>query len=749
MTEPHPATGTAGWPTLIAALAATALATAAGLVMFSAFMYYDDEGYVLMSLRSFAEHGGLYRDVFSQYGPFPYVLHAALHKLGVPFTHAAGRLLTLAAWSGAAILAAALVRHATRSLPATLASLAATFAYLWIMASEPSHPGGLITLITAIMAAAGYWLLARGRVAGWAILTGAAVASLVLTKINVGGLAGLSAAAWMLLHARNPTIRRWAPGLLIAGMVALPLALMRPLLETGWVQTYALIFGLSGISIVLAVRPAGTPQVGRQAVSWGVGTGAAIAALVVGTTLARGTTLAELIHGILIRPLQQPTSFSLRYLWPPGTIVAAFGSLLLCVTCSVFRHRGSRTADRLVAGLRLAAGVGVATAMIQFPALSPDRLLFGYGAPALWLFLWPLPSETPPLVSARAWVGLLLLGQFLHAFPVAGSQIAWGTFLILPLAAIGTIQAAQWFAGRDSSPVPWHLPFAALNVGLVLVTLWLGFGLTQVAARYREGSDLDLRGAGPLRLPSDSVALYRILSLNAEAHGAILFSEPGMFSFNLWSNVRTPTLGNVTHWFSLLNRSEQQRIIDVLEAEPRACVIVQRTHIEFLRQRGFAPAGALHDYIASHFSPVFSLDGFEFCVRNGREVSPLMLGAMRIQRDDVAAPGQANTRLELRALLPPGRTVARIEVLSVPGSSGEALVLDEANARVEATPTDFAGRPVAAPQNLPWPLRLDGPATLHVHFDRHAGPRPIAGALITFRGPEGEEVALARLKQEP
>ena len=30
---------------------------------------------------------------------------------------------------------------------------------------------------------------------------------------------------------------------------------------------------------------------------------------------------------------------------------------------------------------------------------------------------------------------MLALGQYLHTFPVAGSQIAWGTFLALPLVA--------------------------------------------------------------------------------------------------------------------------------------------------------------------------------------------------------------------------------------------------------------------------------------------------------------------------
>ena len=95
--------------------------------MFSAFMFYDDEGYVLISLRNFAEHGHLYRDVFSQYGPFPYVFYYLLHLLGLPLTHMVGRTITLLAWSGAAVSCALLARTATRSIAAQLAVLAAVF----------------------------------------------------------------------------------------------------------------------------------------------------------------------------------------------------------------------------------------------------------------------------------------------------------------------------------------------------------------------------------------------------------------------------------------------------------------------------------------------------------------------------------------------------------------------------------------------------------------------------------------------
>ena len=102
MIEPRFPNRPAWLTTLVFAAAAAVLFVAAALIMFSAFMFYDDEGYVLLSLRNFAAHGGLYRDVYTQYGPFPFVSYCALQALGVPLTHTVGRLITIGAWAGTA-----------------------------------------------------------------------------------------------------------------------------------------------------------------------------------------------------------------------------------------------------------------------------------------------------------------------------------------------------------------------------------------------------------------------------------------------------------------------------------------------------------------------------------------------------------------------------------------------------------------------------------------------------------------------
>ncbi|MEO7797861.1 MAG: hypothetical protein ABIY47_09075 [Opitutaceae bacterium] len=733
--------------TIIIVVATATLLRAACAVMFSAFMFYDDEGYVLISLRNFAEHGKLYSEVFTQYGPFPFVFYSALHALGFPFTHNAGRIFTLGVWGGAALLCAWSAGRATRSLLASLAVMASVFVYLWVMASEPTHPGGLIVLIVALLAALGIHWIREDRLRAWAILAGAGAGALLLTKINVGIFAALSFLAWVLLHHRNDAIRRAAPWLLIVAGFALPLGLMRILLSVPWVQTFALIFACAAAAAVAATARGATPRAGWRELGWAAAGAIGVGTVVLGVVFARGTTPHDLLEGVLLGPLRLPANFSLRFLWPSGIRSVAIGSTLLCaVACFLQKRPGYGSwVDPAVAVLRIAFATGVAVNVARFDRISPDNLIFAFVMPGLWLFLWPLAGGNPNASAARAWLGLLLLGQCLHVYPVPGSQIAWSSFLALPLTAIGAWDAATWLGRRfpRSSPRNWRWETIGLRVGVASFAVWAGSRLLKVGNRYDDGSDLALPGAEVLRLPSEATARFQLLTLNAVAHGDMLFSLPGMFSFNLWSDLPTPTLSNVTHWFSLLSDAQQHAIIRSLEAHPRACLIVGREHVNFLTGRGLRPSGPLADYLATAFVPAFTLDDFEFCVRRGRNIEPLMLAEALI----IPETGGANTLLRVRLVLPADRKIASIEIAAVNNSSSSLLILNSKNARVEVAPIGPNGAGIGPAQTAAWPFRLEGAAQVSIYFNRDGRPRALAGGLIVLRDEAGAEIALARLRQ--
>jgi len=474
--------------------------------------------------------------------------------------------------------------------------------------------------------------------------------------------------------------------------------------------------------------------------------GTAVCLAVIGAVLLRQTSLADVFTGVILNPLRHPAAFNLRYVWPAGSAVWALVSLVLLVAAVLAARPAPRVVATAVAGLRLAAAAGLAFALLTFPAASPDRLVFGYGAPCLWFFLWPLPGAHAAHRPAYAWMAWLWLGQFLHAFPVAGSQIAWGTFLALPIVAIGAQEAVAWLIKQYRAPSAL-IPRPVLVAGqclLAALALGLGWRFSSLGERYLEGSDLGLPGAEIMRLPSESSALFRLLAANATAHGDVLFSEPGMFSLNLWTGRPTPTLANTTHWFSLLASDQQQAIIRVLAAHPNACIIRQRDHIDFLTRRSFAPAGPLHDYITTEFAPAFSLDDFEFCVRRGRQIEPLLLGRFELVSE---ASGQPNTELRLRLQTPQPVSVSRVELTAPEVPGAPALVFDATNAQVGLATVDPAVPATGPGQMAAWPFRIESTTDLAIRFDRFDLPQPVAGGLITLFGPDGNVVALARLRR--
>lgn len=721
---------------LVLGLATAALVVGAALVMFSAFMYYDDEGYVLISLRNFAEHGGLYRDVYSQYGPFPFVFYQIVQAISGPLTHTGGRVLTLVTWAGTAVACATLTGYATRRLVVQVAVLAGVFVYLWVMASEPTHPGGLIVVLTAVLAVAGYRSLTQGRYIMWAVAAGAIVAALTLTKINIGVFAAFAAGAWGLLHLRDDRLRRWAPWLLGAAVVILPLGLMRPLIGTPWVQTYAFAFAGSGIATLLAVGAQASGRVGRREFLAGTAAAGAVTLAVLAVVFMRGTTPAELLEGILLGPLRHPANFSLVFHWPPGMRVMIAVSLAAAIAAFVLRGRRRETVDRAVAVGRLVITALLVVNLARYPANNPGYLIFGCTLPCLWLFVWPLAGRPGDDDSARAWVGLLLLGQCLHAFPVPGSQLAWGSVLALPLAAIGTWEAIEWLGLRPAFR-------RAAGVALAGIVALLGWKFANVAQRYSDGQTLGLPGAEIIRLPDRSAGLFRVMTFNAAAHADVLFSLPGMFSLNLWTDLPTPTRANVTHWFSLLDEPRQRAIIAALEAAPRACVIIDRGHEAFLAERGLAPKGLLYDYVQHAFTPAFTIDRFEFCVRRGRAITPFLLAETRVRAADATTPDAENTLLTFSMLVPPRRPIARVLATSFDPNRPVALQAD--TARVEFTPINVRGEPTGPARPAAWPLTPDGPVSVAFYFDREKHPRLAPQATLVLQDETGAEIGLARV----
>jgi len=522
-----------------------ALGVVAYRMLFGTFMLYDDEGYVLISLKGFAEHGGLYDRVYSQYGPLFYVAYDLLHRLiGFAWTNTSGRWITWVNWLGAAAGCAVVVVRARAPLAVAIFTLSGVFSFLWIMINEPMHPGGTLALLVALAAWLGSEAQWARRPMRFALIAAGISAAALLIKINVGVCFTL--AGGLALAAGIPGRAGRRVFLVLATVAGLfPLLLMVPLLAEPWVLEYAVLVACSiGSAAVILHRYSGweaEAPVTWRAIGAGIGAALAVLALTALGVMVRGTSLTGLVDGVLLGPLRHPFVYSAPIDWQPGALIVAAAALVLSILA--VRRREERRWINLVAAVRLVVAAAFPLVLLFAFAVRQAELILSYGVPLAGLFALPLsaPAARGAGGRSRTWLALLLVFQCLHAYPVAGSQLFWGVFLWYPLMVLGAWEAWEFLlAGRARRLV---LGAGALAAVAVLGVAGLMFSVMAENARLRRsgGEPIALPGAERIVMASATATTLQILTTNAVVHGDVLFTLPGMFSFNLWSGV--PTAG--------------------------------------------------------------------------------------------------------------------------------------------------------------------------------------------------------------
>src|SRR5207245_190912 len=142
----------------------------------------------------------LYTGLFTTYGPFYYeVLGGVFRLLGLDVGHDAGRMVTLAVWLIASLLAGAGAYRLTSSMWLGLAAQLLTFHVLGVLTNEPMQPSGLIAILLMAMVAAASARSARprataaviGRMAaasgGWLVAGGVLVGIVLVGIAAIGG----------------------------------------------------------------------------------------------------------------------------------------------------------------------------------------------------------------------------------------------------------------------------------------------------------------------------------------------------------------------------------------------------------------------------------------------------------------------------------------------------------------------------------------------------------------------------------
>lgn len=604
-----PAVPRPGGAVALASMAAlAALAAPLGYyAFFTGFQEYDDEGYLLISLREYARGGVLYDEVYSQYGPAYYQLLTPIFRVGgLAFVHTHGRALGLLLLLATAIACAAALWRLGRSLPVTLAGELLVIQALLPSRDEPLHPGAVLALLLGGLVLAGTFLDAwGGRVA--AGVAGALLATMLLVKINVGAFALLGVAGALAAAHPPPRLPRGLRVALVGGMTALPIVLLGPRLGEPPMRAYLAVAVASAVgvaAVALAAPPGPRPPAGSARPLALAGAVALAACLAL--ELARGTGPAGLLDGIVLGALRHPREFFVPPELGREAFVTALAGLLAAIGFAWARRRGLTERPSGAAAVGLAQLLGGVALWLGAPGGGTGGALAL--TPFLWLGLAGRPAEGGALLLA-----MVAVLQTLHAYPVAGTQVAWATFLAVPVA--GVALADGWRGTRAAleaagalGAAPGRLVGTALGLGLVAVAASGAYAThRRLEAAYRQAMPLGLPGAERIRVPAEQAALYRFLAGALATRCRTFVTQPGLYSLHLFTGMDPPTRLNATVWMLLLSDAQQERIVDRLAGTtPPVCA---------LRRQRRVFTTPLARYIEERFVTLFEVESFEFRVR--------------------------------------------------------------------------------------------------------------------------------------
>jgi hypothetical protein len=608
-------------------------------VLTTALAPYDDEGYLLLSRDLYLKGGHLYTQIFSDYGPFYFFAEKGLFRLlHLPVNHDAGRLVASICWLLSTVLAGYFIYKVSRNTILAVAAGLASVPLTSVLALEPGHPQQLILPLLMLGCCAS---ITEG--AGGLLLLGAVGAALSLTKINVGLFYFVALALTLVCGFPAGRIRSIGGSLLIAYAAVAPILLMHRDVpgSAGGYCLVAMVCGISTFRIGFLTTPS-SPKPTRRVLYAVIGA-VSVGVLIVAGTIWQGTSFSALLDGILWFPLKHPALF-----WMPlkvSRITIAFAGLVsVCVAGLYwFRDRWQDHSDwvdaaRCMIGLLVIAMLAVH----PLPGFIVDCL------PSLLAFL-PLsliPTKGQRLRQSnyfpRLFVTSLAATQFLQAYPVAGSQLniaaapllLWG-FLCVHDGAGGLFHRVP---GAMDSIEDFFAKESVLG-GLIALVIT---GEMLISCAWVEREHLpasSLRGSASLHLTPDLEATYEFISSNIRENCDVLFTMPGMGSFNFWSGVPTPNGLNITNWMKELNPEQQGQILQILRANSRACVVYNPKLVTFWEAtKEDLDALPLARYVLYSMPKVSQMGSYEIRVHPERRTAWISIPATPAAHSGVQIP---------------------------------------------------------------------------------------------------------------
>jgi hypothetical protein len=626
-------------PTVVAvalySLAVLAAIVAAYLALFSQFAGWDDEGTLLVTVKAFAHGEVLYRDVYSEYGPFYYELFGGLFALtGKAVTTDASRTIVIFLWVGASLFYGIAAQRLTGRLALGLAAMGAAFSVLYVLQAEPMHPQGLCALLLA-----GFVLLAvlgPSRRPAWiGGAAGAVLGALLLTKINLGGFAIAATVLAGVLAVESLNARRWLVWLAIAGFLAMPIMVLSRDLTEGWTRELMLIELLAMAALVTASWPqlASRPGDPGPTLRWLLGAGAglilAFAAILVAIFFT-GPTPADVYDGVITQALRVRDVLITPLNFPGAAVDWAIATLLASVLVARLRPLAGPGPSIWPGLLRAAAGLTILLVVahivpIGFNPTSQNPIVL----PMLLAWVAAIPPAGPPEPTYKRFLRVLLpalaVAETLQVYPVSGSQMGISGSVFVPVGALclgdALVSLRGWGEARGTG-VAGRLSVVAAVVAVALAGQFILDSMLRPAVTnaiaYHDREPLPFDGATALRLPPEEVDTYTRLVELLHSHRCTTFiGYPNINSLYLWSGIEPPPPWAPGAWLNALDDEQQQRVIRELRASPRPCAIRSDARAEAWLHGAPPPHNPLVDYVFDDFEPIDEVGEFQFLLPKG------------------------------------------------------------------------------------------------------------------------------------
>ncbi len=594
---------------------------------FGGFQPYDDEGYFTLAIKQVLGGAPLYHDVLAQHGPFFFEFWNTAFGFGVldvSTNHA--RILVIGLWLAIALICGLATLRFTDRLAAAATVLLAVVVLNEHLAPEPTHPGSLIELLLALVALT---MAARiGSTRKWAV-AGALAGLLIMVKINIGGLAAIG-----LLFAGAcacaPTRRaRWlqigAGGLL----VVVPFLLTAPDLGHTGVEVLSLVIALSAAAVVVVVFPRSDAtglSIRVTVLPLVIGAAGAVAASALMAWVAYGADPALVFNEVVVKAADQRNVLARLIDMRVELLDLALATFAVVVALRRTGTLGLLAASDhpAIAAGRLLAGLVIVLSVIGGSPVTfgLNASVFGVAAPLAWVAVLPRPGVKATAAAGRAGLVAVAVLQPLHAYPVAGSQLVFGSILLMIVGGICLADGVALLERRaTASPGRDVLRFAAVAAAGLVIVLGAKIGLEQVALQTRSQyrvldglPTLPFDGADHVHLSADQVQTYTALIEAIRARCSTLQTLPGMSSLNLWSAVDPPTGLNAPSWPYLLNDMQQRRVVVAMQADRRPCLIRNDSILGSLTGRPL-PDRPLLRYLSTGWTTQLDVGGYQLQTR--------------------------------------------------------------------------------------------------------------------------------------